>query len=196
MRQLMFSSTLPKSVVSFCLAVVALISTGTMSSAFAQRSVDIDIGGTSATSRSIVLPLDKAAVVSLPRPAADVLVSQPNVVDAVVRSSRKVYLLGQAVGQTNAFFFDAQGQQILNLEIQVERDLDVLNDLIARLMPNVRITAEAINDTIVLRGVVKSSAQAANAADIAARFIESEENVIPMLTIQQPEQVMVKVRVV
>src|SRR5690606_19296555 len=105
-------------------------------------------------SQSIVLPLNKAAIVELPRPAADVLVSEPSVVDAVVRSPPPGYLLGLEVGHTNAFFFDEQGRQILNLEIQVERDIAALNDLLARLMPDARITAEAVNDNVILRGSV------------------------------------------
>ncbi len=70
----------------------------------------------------------------------------------------RVYLLGLQVGQANAFFFDANGRQILNLEIQVERDLDALTDLIARLMPDARITAEAVNDNVILKdGAVRRS---------------------------------------
>ena len=156
----------------------------------------IDLGGESVVSKSIVLPLNKAAIVELPNPVADLLVSQPTVVDAVVRSPRRVYLLGLEVGQTNAFFFNSQGRQILNLEIQVERDLDALTDLLARLLPDSRITAEAVNDNIILRGSVASSVQAATAADIAARFIGSPDQVISMLSIRNREQVMLKVRVV
>lgn len=167
--------------------------------AHAQRGaypVKIDTGGDSAVSKSIVLPLNKAAIVDLPHAAADVLVSQPGVVDAVVRSPRRVYLLGLSVGETNAFFFDAQGRQILNLEIQVERDLDALTDLLRRVMPDSRITAEAINDNVVLRGTVQTSAQATNAAEIAARLVGDPLKVITLIGVRQPEQVMLKVRVV
>ncbi|MEO1014732.1 MAG: type II and III secretion system protein family protein [Pseudomonadota bacterium] len=188
--------SLRRRVVGAVAAALAGVSLGAEPALAQKGAAIVDLGGESDTSRSIVLPLNKAAIVNLPRPAADVLVSQPSVVDAVVRSSRRVYLLGLDVGLTNAFFFDDQGRQILNLEIQVERDVDALNDLLARLMPDSRITAEAINDTIILRGSVRSSAQAANAADIAARFIEDENNVIPMMTIRQREQVMLKVRIV
>ncbi|MEM9705329.1 MAG: type II and III secretion system protein family protein [Pseudomonadota bacterium] len=168
-------------------------------SANAQRGaypVKIDGGGESDVSRRLVLPLDKAAIVDLPRAASDVLVSQPTVVDAVVRSPRRVYLLGLTVGQTNAFFFDNQGRQILNLEIQVERDLDALVELIKRLMPDTRIEAEAINDTVVLKGEVGNATQASNAVSIATRFIGDEEKVVSMLSIRDREQVMLKVRVV
>lgn len=179
-------------------ALVAL-SVGALSPALAQKSqreVNIDFGGAGAASRSIVLPLDKAAIVELPRAAADVLVSQPSIVDAVIRSPQRVYILGLKVGQTNAFFFDTNGNQILNLEIQVERDLDALTDLFARLMPDARITAEAINDNVVLRGSVPSGVQAADAVDIAARFIGDPKKVISMVSIRDREQVMLKVRVV
>jgi pilus assembly protein CpaC len=100
------------------------------------------------------------------------------------------------VGQTNAFFFDADGRQILNLEIQVERDVDALSDLISRLMPDSRITVEAINDNVILRGSVPSGVQAANAADIAGRFIGDPAKVVAMMSIRDREQVMLKVRVV
>ncbi len=59
------------------------------------------------------LSLDKAAVVQLDDDARDVLVSNPDLVDAVVRTPRRIFLLASKMGQTNAFFFDAQGKQIL-----------------------------------------------------------------------------------
>ncbi|MBY0422611.1 MAG: type II and III secretion system protein family protein, partial [Parvularculaceae bacterium] len=156
----------------------------------------VDLGGASAVSKSIVLPLNKAAVVDLNQAAADVLVSQPTVVDAVIRSPQRVYLLGLSVGQTNAFFFDAQGRQILNLEIRVERDLDALTELLRRLMPETRISAEAVNDNIVLKGSVENASQAANAADIAGRFVGDATKVVSMISVRQSDQVMLKVRVV
>jgi pilus assembly protein CpaC len=181
------------------LLVLVLAAFAGLSPALAQRAASesrVSLGGDGAASRSIVLPLNKAAIVELPQPAADVLVSQPTIVDAVIRSPQRVYLLGLQVGQANAFFFDANGRQILNLEIQVERDVDALTDLIARLMPDARISAEAINDNVVLKGTVPSGVQAADAADIAARFVGDPKKVISMVSIRDREQVMLKVRVV
>ncbi|NWG91357.1 MAG: type II and III secretion system protein family protein [Parvularculaceae bacterium] len=180
----------------FFVALCATAALGLAAPAAAQKSAKIDFGGDGAASKSIVLPLNKAAIVELPQPAADVLVSQPTIVDAVIRSPQRVYLLGLQVGQANAFFFDANGRQILNLEIQVERDVDALTDLIARLMPDARISAEAINDNVVLKGTVPSGVQATDAADIAARFVGDPKKVISMVSIRDREQVMLKVRVV
>jgi pilus assembly protein CpaC len=179
-------------------ALAAIAACAAPASAQQRTRVDarIDFGGESAVSRSIVLPLNKAAIVELPTAASDVLVSQPTVVDAVIRSPQRVYLLGLTVGQTNAFFFDGSGRQILNLEIRVERDLDALTELINRLIPDARVTAEAVNDNIILKGSVASGVQAANAANIAGRFIGDPEKVVTMVSIRDREQVMLKVRVV
>jgi pilus assembly protein CpaC len=183
----------------FVVLAAAVLFSVAASPAAAQRGsqrVRIDTGGASNVSRSLVLPLDKAAIVELPYAAADVLVSQPTVVDAVVRSPRRVYLLGLTVGQTNAFFFDAQGRQILNLEIRVERDMDALSELIRRTMPDSRIEIDAVNDNVILRGIVQTPSEAANASDLAGRFIGDAERVINMLKVRDPEQVMLKVRIV
>ena len=175
-----------------CLSAV-LVATAIAEPAAAQRGsqpVRISVGGDSEVSQSLVLPLNKAAIVELPRAAVDVLVSQPSVVDAVVRSPRRVYLLGLEIGQTNVFFFDGAGRQILNLELQVERDVDALSGLITRVMPDSRIEVDAVNDNVILRGVVQTAAEAANASDLASRFIGDPEKVINMISVRDRAQVM------
>ncbi len=191
-------NTLMKKIVRLGIALIAGMGL-IVSPALAQRGakqVSIDLGGESEYSKSIILPLNKAAIIDLPSAAADVLVSQPSIVDAVVRSPRRVYLLGLSVGDTNAFFFDSSGRQILNLEITVERDLDALSDLLRRLMPDSRIELEAINNNVILRGSVASNSQAANAQAVAARFIGNPDSVINMVSIRDRDQVMLRVRIV
>jgi len=158
--------------------------------------VRIQKGGESHLSERIVLPLNKAAIVELPLEARDVLVSNPAIVDAVIRSSRRTYILGMSVGQTNAFFFDAEGRQILNLEIRVERDLEPLNTLLGKFLPDARFDVEALNDNIVLRGSVPNAVKAQQAADIAGRFVGDPKKVLNMVSIMGNEQVLLQVRVV
>ncbi|MGK2742142.1 type II and III secretion system protein family protein [Tepidicaulis sp. LMO-SS28] len=157
--------------------------------------VKIDPGGEGPQTRRIVLPLHKAAIVELPVAARDVLVSNPAVVDAVVRTPKRTYLIGMETGQTNAFFFDQKGNQIVNIEISVERDVDALQATIAKYLPDARIKVEAINSHIVLSGFVSNTAQSSQARELAARFAGEEENVLNMLTIESKEQVMLKVTV-
>ncbi|HYS46322.1 MAG TPA: pilus assembly protein N-terminal domain-containing protein, partial [Rhizomicrobium sp.] len=120
------------------------------------RVMTISTHGTSGHQR-LTLPLDKAAVVQLDADARDVLVSNPDLVDAVVRTPRRIFLLATKVGQTNAFFFDAQGKQILALDIRVEKDVVDLGSLMKASLPNSSVQVQALNDNVVLTGSVSSA---------------------------------------
>lgn len=148
------------------------------------------------SARSVHLGLNKSLVIDLPRDATDVLVSSPKVADAVMRTSRRSYLIGMEIGETNVFFFDANGEQIAALEVVVSRDLRPLEQAIADLLPGSDVRAESMNDNIVLSGMVRSPLDAQKAVDIAARFAGDKEKVLSMLGAEGSEQVSVKVRIV
>ncbi len=157
--------------------------------------VKVETGGTGKTARSVVLGLNKAAIVELPVAARDVLVSDPKVVDAVVRSATRTYLIGLTVGQTNAFFFNDKGQQILDLEIRVERDLTGLRDALRHYFPDAKIDVQAMNDHIVLSGTIDNASDADKARDLAERYVGKSEQVLNMLAVEGKQQVMLKVTV-
>ncbi|MGN6147522.1 MAG: type II and III secretion system protein family protein [Rhizomicrobium sp.] len=149
----------------------------------------------SAPQQHITLGLDKAALVQLDTDARDVLVSNPAVVDAVVRTPRRIFLLAQKTGQTNAFFFDGAGHQILTIDIRVERDVTDLATMIHNDMPNSNIRVAALNDNVVLTGMVQSTGDSQRAQDLAGRFVGDPNKVANLLKIDTSQQVMLKVRV-
>lgn len=158
-----------------------------------QNTVRAGLSGN--VTRQVKLGLSKSLIVELPRAAQDVLVSDPETADAVVRSTRRAYVIGKKVGQTNIFFFDGNGQQILALEVQVERDIGVLERTIANLIPGSNVRAEPINDNVVLTGSVRNPSDAKTAFDIAARFVGEADNVVTMIDVEGEEQVYLKVTV-
>ena len=121
------------------------------------------------------LGLDKSLVVDLPADAHDILVANPRVADAVTRTSRRIYLFGKEVGQTNVFVFDGKGKQIAALEILIERDIAGLEETIARLIPHSNVRAEMINDNVVLTGTVQTPSDAAKAVQMANVFVTGGE---------------------
>ena len=151
--------------------------------------------------RHVLIGLDKSMIVELPRDLKDVVVSNPANLDAVVQKSNRVFLIGKKAGDANVFFFDENGEQVLTLEVRIERDMQVFNRLIERLVPGSHINAEILNDTIVISGTVINPSDSAKAAEIAARFMQrpmegnatSELKVINLLRIEAKEQVMLKV---
>ncbi|NJO33285.1 MAG: type II and III secretion system protein family protein [Rhodospirillales bacterium] len=152
--------------------------------------------------KGIKLGRNKSTLVEVPRELRDVIVSNPEIMDAVVQSSNRVYLIGKKVGQSNAFFFDINGKQIVTLEVSIEHDTSVLESLFKRLIPGSNIKAEVLNETVILSGTVRAPADAARASSIASRFIvtptpEAHERhpakVINMIAVEGEEQVMLQV---
>ena len=154
--------------------------------------------------RGIKLARNKSTLIELSRDLRDVIVSNPEVMDAVVQSSNRVYLIGKKVGQSNVFFFDANGEQIVTLEVVLEQDTAPLDALFTRLIPGSRIKSEILNDSVILTGSVRNPGDSARAADIASRFIVSpvpeehvrhKQKVINLLQVEAEEQVMLRVSV-
>ena len=99
----------------------------------------IQVVGSDATSRFVRLGIGKSVVIDLPRDIKDVLISEPKIANAIVRSTRRAYIIGQAVGQTNIYFFDTEGRQIGGLDIAVTRDLNGLRAAIKDAIPDANI---------------------------------------------------------
>ena len=72
-----------------------------------------------ANARSLKLGFKKAVVIDLPMDIKEILVADPNTVKVVVRTLRRVYIIGAAVGRTNVFFYHDDGQQIVAFDVCV-----------------------------------------------------------------------------
>ena len=161
-----------------------------------QSLIRIPANGGQPVSRRITVGLNKSIVVELPRDVRDILVSDPKKLDAVVNTSRRAYLIGMEVGQANAFFFDQNGEQIVTLEVQVERDLNGISAMLHRLMPGAQIKLEAVNDNIVISGSVQNPTDATRATSLVSKMVDDKEKVLNMLAVQAKEQILLKVQVV
>ncbi|MFT3999923.1 MAG: type II and III secretion system protein family protein [Rhizobium sp.] len=144
-------------------------------SAFAGGSDSIVTIAGLGTKRTLKLGLNKALVVDLPADAHDILVSDPKMADAVTRTSRRIYLFGKTVGQTNIFVFGADGKEIVSLDLQIERDIAGLQDNIKRFIPDSDINVEIISDNIVLTGMVRTPQDSIRAQQLAQAFLKGGE---------------------
>ncbi|MGB3833829.1 MAG: type II and III secretion system protein family protein [Mesorhizobium sp.] len=132
------------------------------------------VGASSATQR-VKLGLNKSVVIDLPADAYDILVANPAVADAVTRTSRRIYLFGKSVGETNIFVFGANGEQIVSLDLQIERDVAGLEDNLRRFIKGSDIRVELINDNVVLTGTVQTPLDAKRAEQLANAFVTGGE---------------------
>src|SRR6476660_8776407 len=155
----------------------------------------IQVVGSDSGSRFVQLGIGKSVVIDLPRDIKDVLVAEPKFANAVIRSTRRAYLIGVAVGQTNIYFFDAQGQQIAGFDVAVTRDLNGVRAMLHKLLPDSDVRVDGVGDGVMLSGLVANAGEAQQAVDIAARLVGSADKVSNSLTIRARDQVMLKVTV-
>jgi pilus assembly protein CpaC len=140
----------------------------------ASANAQARVASQTATQR-VKLGLNKSIVIDLPADAYDILVANPTVADAVTRTSRRIYLFGKQVGETNIFVFGANGEQIVSLDLSIERDVAGLEDHLKRYLPNSAIKVELINDNVVLSGTVETPLDAKRAEQIAQLFVSGGE---------------------
>jgi len=143
--------------------------------------------------RFLSLGVGKSVVVDLPSDIKDVLVADPKIANAVVRSAQRAYIIGAAIGQTNIVFFDASGQQLAAYDIAVTRDLNGVRAALRQSVPGVQI--EGVGDGIVLTGSVASPVEAQQASDLAGRLVGGADKVVNSIVVRGRDQVMLKVTV-
>lgn len=138
------------------------------------------------TSRSVELPLD----------ASDVLVGDPGIADVSVTSPRRLYVVGRETGLTNIFVQGDDGNEIARIELSVSLDPRPIKAALKRALPEERsIDVVADGEIVTLMGTASSDGAAGRAARIASRFVESDDQIVNLLTVNREQQVLIQVRV-
>lgn len=162
------------------------------------KSVSI-AAGERAGERILRVGLGRSVVVDVAEDVADVLVSEPEIANATVRSRNRIFVVGNKAGQSSVVIFGSSGREIASFSVRVETDTSDLNAIIRKLMPNTDIRADSINGNVVLSGTAQSTADAQRASDLANRFVgQSGGDTMPvlnMITVGGKDQIQLKVTV-
>lgn len=134
----------------------------------------------------------KSMIVNLGEDVRDILVSNPGIADAVVRTNRQVYIIGMGTGETNVFLFGEGGRQIAQFELSVGRDVTALRQMIAEVIPGSDVKVKSIGDSVVLSGTVSTPEAALTAVQIANSVV-GEEKVVNSIGIANTDQIHLKV---
>ncbi|WP_316858829.1 type II and III secretion system protein family protein [uncultured Cohaesibacter sp.] len=178
------------------LAIFCLLATGLMLPfGEAEAASTMRLQAASANGRNIDVGLNKSVVIETPRDVKDVLVSSPSVADAVVRTPRRIYILGMQIGQANVILFDGKGNQIASFDVNVARDNSSLAALLRRMIPGSNIKVDGIGEGVALSGSVRKPADAEKAMDIAANYVGDRKKVSNYISVEAREQVQIRVTV-
>jgi pilus assembly protein CpaC len=192
-KQMATSTTLVRAL-SFSAITALMLIPALASATDPDKNADVAVTSSiAAKTRSVSLGVGKSVVVDLPREAKDVLVADPKIANAVIRSAQRAYIIGAAVGQTNVVFFDADGNQVASYDIAIKRDLNGMRAALKQMLPGVQI--EGVGDSVVLTGTVASPVEAQQAGDIAAKLVGSADKVVNSIVVRGRDQVMLKVTV-
>jgi pilus assembly protein CpaC len=178
----------------------------------AADTTHIKVSGSLGQTQVVTLDVHKSMLVDLPIDVQEVIVSQPGVANAILRSKRRAIIQAVGSGETNIFFLDAQGRTIVVLDVGTKGVANtngvsvaaVLRDTYAKIIPDSRIEVEsvAVLDTngatvnrVVLSGAAASSDDATKALAIARQFAGSADNVSSFIDVAGSQQVMLKVTV-
>ena len=159
------------------------------------RAVPLVAADGQINARFLSLGVGKSIVIDLPRDIKDVLVADPKIANAVVRSAQRAYIIGAAVGQTNIVFFDSAGQQIAAYDIAVKRDLNGIRAALKQILPNSDIQIDGLGEGVVLTGTAANPIDAQQAGDLAARLTGGADKVVNSIIVRGRDQVMLKVAV-
>ena len=173
---------------------------------------------------SVVVAVGKSTLVPLPEPVRNRTLGNPAIAQATLVSPRTLYLVGMAVGTTNMIVQGRSGScQMINVIVNI--DAEGLQNSLRQLLPDetgIRVSTAAGN--LVLTGHVSSAPAAQQAVEIAQAFAAAQPtqqqqsasvnsgngstsamqqntssskaaDVINMMTVDTPQQVMLEVKV-
>jgi pilus assembly protein CpaC len=174
--------------------------------AFAQAQAQITISPSSyGAVRSVEVELNKSLLVDLPAGVSEVVVSQPGIAAAIMRTRTRAIVQGIEEGATNIIFLDDAGRTMSVLDVLITQPpLAVgraLEETLARVIPGSNIKVEtltnnSVNDKIwfVLTGTVLTAEDKVNAEAMANAIAETEGEG-SLIRVVGPQQVMLQVTV-
>ena len=153
------------------------------------------------TERSVTIPFNKSTTIELPNDIMDVIIANREIAEPLVHSSRKIVMFGRSPGQTNARFMDHNGNEMLSLNIRVERDITGLKSLLSEHGGSNSVNVKAVNNNLLLTGGVPNAASAARIERLASLWLDETTTgnageIVNLMNIEARDQVMLKVRIV
>jgi pilus assembly protein CpaC len=146
---------------------------------------------------SITVPQSSGKLVKLPHPVSSLFSADPDIIEVRPASPTTMFVFGRKAGETTIVATDSEGNIIAQYQVLVNPSnyaSDRLAGQTAAQAPGSSVTAAVEPGGIMVNGQVQTAEQA-EAAMNQARLINPSGTVINNLTVQEPIQVELKVRI-
>lgn len=170
------------------LLAAALLASAALGSVPAQaQSVGADIHA-----GDLEVAINKSQIVTADRVIDRAMIGNDTIADVMPVSDRSIYILGKTVGTTSLTLYDKMNRVIAVMDISVGPDVEALRLQLAEMFPGQTIDTRLTNGKLMLNGAVKDAGVAGRVAQLASAY--AGDNVINMLAVSSPQQVMLEVR--
>ena len=203
-----FMKTLPRRahrmLIAPALAAVLLAGAGLTPVMAQETHLTISSAAYGAT-KAVEIEVNKSMLLDLPAGVAEVIVSQPSLAAAIMRTRTRAILQGLAEGATNIFFIDDAGRTISVLNVNIVQPPfeagRALEATLARVIPGSNIKVDTLSDSsindkiyFVLTGTVLT-AEDKSVAESMANAISESDTQGSLIKVIGPQQVMLQVTV-
>ena len=147
----------------------------------------------SRTSAIVKISIGKSESVRTDGAISEVIVSDPEIADAIPLTDRSVSILGKKIGTARVSMY-GEGKRLVGVyDVEVAYDTSRLSAELAARFPSARIRVSSVNGRIMLAGAAPDSFTVDKAMTIAKQF---GADVINSMRVTSPQQVMLEVRFV
>ncbi|MBV8839891.1 MAG: type II and III secretion system protein family protein [Alphaproteobacteria bacterium] len=145
------------------------------------------------TSAVVKISIGKSESVRTDGAFSEVIVSDPEIADAIPLTDRSVSILGKKIGTARVSMY-GEGKKLVGVyDIEVAYDTSRLSVELSQRFPSARFRVSSVNGRIMLAGTAPDSLTVDKALTIAKQF---GADVINSMRVTSPQQVMLEVRFV
>jgi pilus assembly protein CpaC len=139
------------------------------------------------------VPVGNSVVVTHDATLERILITDPEIADAVPVTAREVVVNGLRAGTTTLLFWDNRGQRH-SFSVRVTPDAESIRSELNRMFPGTGIEVTAVGNSVILTGETADPRAAERAISLATSLANGSE-VINYISTPDPGQVMLRVRV-
>src|SRR6185295_9564356 len=171
-------------------ATAAQLAAGIVLTPALAREVELTAGRTAAT---VKISIGKSESVRTAESFSEVIVSDPDIADAIPLTDRSLSVLGKKIGTARVSVYGEVKKLVGVFDIEVSYDTSRLGSELAQRFPHARFRVSSVNGRIMLGGNAPDAVTVDKAMIIAKQF---GADVINSMKVNAPQQVMLEVRFV
>jgi len=153
-------------------------------------STGVDIGA----GHDLVVTLGEGQIVRLGRPAANIMIADPGIMDVQYLPHNMLFVFGKKVGRTTVMVLDRTGHTVFSTPVTVGPDMQAMRHAVSS-EGGQGISLESSPGGVVLSGRAPNARAAAHIEEMAHQYAGQGGRVLNRLAIAEPVQVSLRVRV-